>query len=307
MEKQKLIKFEIGKILAVVIAVVMVALLAGTFLQSSYFKGSLTDQELFNLETCNFTDEQLTLLAADQSLTEKERAAVEACISASTPVQPSSALTDKEVYALQNCLLTDQELTVMAARTDLTEKEMSAVLACIAASTPAQPSSVLTDEQITKLSNCDYTEAELNALLGLAGLTEKEESKIKSCFTTILITPISPQPITIQQPIIQQPVNTQMFILSALTQAELDKLKKCDFTSQSELYSWLYRTDLLEKERDVLETCAAPMGINVTSVLTEKEVYQLENCSFTQAAYFAFKTLPLAYWEEAEFALCPAP
>ena len=39
--EQKVVKFEIGKILAIVIAVVVIAGVASVFLQSTYFKGDI--------------------------------------------------------------------------------------------------------------------------------------------------------------------------------------------------------------------------------------------------------------------------
>lgn len=88
--EQKIVKFEIGKLLAVVISIVVITGVAGLYLSSTYFKGSLGDAEQGAL-----TPEQEVSLQGD-------------CLSLSkTELEEkitSPYLTDEERILITSCL-----------------------------------------------------------------------------------------------------------------------------------------------------------------------------------------------------------
>ncbi len=90
MMEQKLVKFEIGKLLALVITVVVVAGVAGIFLTSNYFKGDLgdaqngalsQDEEFALQQNCNtFTIPQIQERLSSSYVTAEEKSILHACM-----------------------------------------------------------------------------------------------------------------------------------------------------------------------------------------------------------------------------------
>ena len=89
----KMVKFEIGKVLAVVVTIVVVALVAGTMLKSAYFQGNTgLEIGLNRLEHAQLVDcTELTLEQAEaffeRELTREEYAIVQACVDKLSPIQ----------------------------------------------------------------------------------------------------------------------------------------------------------------------------------------------------------------------------
>lgn len=106
--EQKIVKFEIGKVLALVIGIVAIASLAGFYINSSYFQGNLSAEEISKI-----------------------------CVEEPSNKLCSSILNEKEIQLLALCEYNEDELNKMLESRVLTDAQVASIKKCLEKTNPA--------------------------------------------------------------------------------------------------------------------------------------------------------------------------
>ncbi len=143
--KQKTVKFEIGKLLAIVITIVVIAGLASAYLSSDFYKGMLqgdekmgaltAEQEAALAEDCYFfTEDELNYILESKYITEEETLLVDKCLKEQqSEVKIDGSLTAEQEAALaEDCnALTREEIYFYMEDENLNEDEAYLLENCI--------------------------------------------------------------------------------------------------------------------------------------------------------------------------------
>lgn len=199
---QKTVKFEIGKLLAIVITVVVIAGLASAYLSSGLYKGFLqgdekigaltAEQEAALAEDCYFfTEDELNQVLESKYITEKETVLVNNCLEQQqSEVKIDGALTAEQEAALaEDCgALTQEEINFYLQDPNLNDQERALLNDCLEKyEAESVVEGALTKEQEAALEkDCNFfTEEEFNYYLNHADLNQDEELLLNYCLEEI--------------------------------------------------------------------------------------------------------------------------